>query len=168
MARYPATLLPWVTEDYGPDADAWNEAKRQARTVLHEWASAGRFGSYSELAKRVTAIPWPEGAYTHRGRQMGRLLGQVSLEELDRTEDRPLLSALVIGQEEGMPSGGFWSLLAEIGLTVLRPSSSAWCTGARNSRLPATSTAHEIPGFDHQGLRVRRRENPPWHQRCRV
>ena len=116
MARYPAKPLPWVTNDYGPDAIAWSEAKRQVRAALYEWASAGPFGTYSELARLVTAIPWPEGAYTHHGSQMGHLLGQVSMEELDRSEDRPLLSALVVGQEDGMPSGGFWTLLTELGI----------------------------------------------------
>jgi hypothetical protein len=116
MARCPAKPLPWVAEEYGHDAAAWDKAKRQARAVLYEWAAAGRFGSYSELAQRVTAIAWPEGAFTHHGRQMGYLLGQVSMEELDSQEDRPLLSALVIGHEDGMPSGGFWTLLTELGI----------------------------------------------------
>jgi hypothetical protein len=47
---------------------------------------------------------------------MGYLLGQISMEELDRIEDRPIISALVIGKENGMPSGGFWSLLTELGM----------------------------------------------------
>lgn len=119
MARYPVAPKPWATKPYGPDPDAWEEAKRQCRAVLHAWAARERFVTYSELAQQITAIEWPEGAYTHHGHQMGYLLGQVSLEELDRTEDRPVLSALVIGQEEGMPSHGFWNFLdEELGLPV--------------------------------------------------
>lgn len=118
MARYPASPFPWVTKPYGADEDAWEDAKRQARRTLYRWASEGRYGSYTDLAHEVTAIDWPEGAYTHHGQQMGMLLGQVSMEELDRVENRPLISALVIGREEGMPSTGYWSMLRELGLEV--------------------------------------------------
>jgi hypothetical protein len=61
----------------------------------------------------VTAIDWPEGAYTHHGKQIGHLLGQVSMDELDQIDDRPVLSALVVGQDEGMPTGGYWKFLKE-------------------------------------------------------
>jgi hypothetical protein len=106
-------------QSYGSDAAAWDEAKRQCRAVLYKWAAAERYGTYTELAQQVTAIEWPEGAYTHHGRQMGYLLGQVSLEELDQNEDRPVLSSLVTGQDEGMPSGGFWTFVAdELGIDV--------------------------------------------------
>lgn len=117
MARYPPKPNRWATRTYGADADAWDEAKRQCRAVLYQWARAGRPGTYTDLAQRVTAIDWPEGAYTHHGQQMGYLLGQVSLEELDRVQDRPVLSALVIGQREPTPSGGFWTFVRdELGL----------------------------------------------------
>src|SRR5687768_5699720 len=109
MARYPPQPKEWATKAYGSDSDAWDEAKRQCRTAILEWAAQERTGTYTDLTKRVTAIEWPEGAYTHHGHQMGYLLGQVSLDELDKVEDRPVLSALVIGQQEGMPSGGFWT-----------------------------------------------------------
>ena len=103
-----------MTKSYGPDSIAWDEAKRQCRALLLGWAREGRFGTYSEVAQAVSAIDWPEGAYTNHGQQIGYLLGQVSVEELDAVEDRPILSALVIGQEQGMPSQGFWSLLVEL------------------------------------------------------
>lgn len=112
MAKYPEDLGPWATRPYGAVGD-WDEAKRQCRDALHDWAAAGRYGTYSELVRRVTAIEWPEGAYTHHGKQMGVLLGQVSVEELVRDEDRPVLSALVIGQDEGMPTAGFWKFLRD-------------------------------------------------------
>lgn len=37
----------------------------------------------------------------------------MSLEELDPLEDRPVISALVYGYEEGMPSVGFWNLVRD-------------------------------------------------------
>jgi hypothetical protein len=113
MARYPTPTPPWATKTYGPSDTAWDDAKRQCRDVLIEWARAERYGTYTDLMNRVTAIPWPDRAYTHHGQQMGWLLGQVSLEELDRVADRPVLSALVIGAAEGMPSTGFWKFLED-------------------------------------------------------
>lgn len=113
MARYPTKPGAWASRPYGPDEDAWEEAKAQCRAALYEWAAAGSPRSYTDLTKRVTAIEWPEGAFTNHGQQMGWLLGQVSLEELVRTEDRPVLSSLVIGQEEGMPTGGYWTFLRD-------------------------------------------------------
>ncbi len=108
MARYPLIEPSWAQLTEGHDMVAWDEAKRQCRRVLYEWAGAGRYGIYSELCRLVTAVPWLEGAFTHAGGQVGTLLGQVSLDELDRIEDRPVLSALVVSSEEGMPSEGFW------------------------------------------------------------
>jgi len=49
---------------------------------------------------------------------MGYLLGRVSIDELSPSEDRPVLSALVIGKEEGMPTKGFWSFLDQIKVNV--------------------------------------------------
>jgi len=118
MARYPIKTPTWAIKPYG-DEGAWELAKRECRTVLLEWAAAEYAGTYTELSKRVTAIDWPEGAYTHHGQQMGMLLGQVSMEELVRTEDRPVLSSLVIGQDEGMPSAGYWKFMdEELGIAV--------------------------------------------------
>ena len=111
MARYPLIEPKWATLTEGHEAAAWDEAKRQCCRVLYGWAHAGRFGIYSELCRLVTAVPWPEGAFTHGGGQVGTLLGQVSLDELDRVEDRPVLSALVVSSEEGMPSDGFWRFI---------------------------------------------------------
>ena len=119
MARYPSEVGSWATKSYGEDTIAWEEAKDQCRTALYQWAASGRYGTYTELTAQVIAIDWPEGAYTHHGHQMGYLLGQVSLEELDEREERPVLSSLVIGQEEGMPSRGFWTFVQdELGITV--------------------------------------------------
>jgi hypothetical protein len=121
MAKYPATAPRWAGTAYGGDAVAWEAAKRQCRDVLYEWAARGEPGYYSDLAPRVTAIDWPEGAYTHDGQQMGYLLGQVSLEEMDRDEDRPVLSSVVIGKDEGMPSHGYWAFLREdLGISLPR------------------------------------------------
>jgi hypothetical protein len=115
MAKRPVPLPDWATTQYGPDPLAWDDAVKQCRAALHIWAVTGpRY--YSELVPLVTAIPWPEGAYTNHGQQIGWLLGQVSLAELDVEDDRPVISALVHGVEEGMPSAGSWSLLNELGV----------------------------------------------------
>jgi hypothetical protein len=113
MARYPSNPGKWVDQSYANYGDAWETAKEQCRALLYDWAKLCEPHSYSELTQHITAIPWPDGAHTHAGSQIGRLLGQVSMEELDPVEDRPVMSALVYGYEEGMPSGGFWSLLRD-------------------------------------------------------
>ena len=119
MARYPLMEPKWAHLTEGHEATAWDEAKRQCRGVLCGWAGEGRYGIYSELCRLVTAVPWPEGAFTHGGRQVGTLLGQVSLDELDRTEDRPVMSALVVSSEENMPSEGFWTFVDQtLGIDV--------------------------------------------------
>lgn len=84
--------------------------------MLYEWAAASKPGFYTELSSQVTAIEWLEGEAF--GAQMGWMLGQLSLEELSREEDRPLLSALVIGKDEGMPSHGYWEFLKDLGEPV--------------------------------------------------
>jgi hypothetical protein len=119
MARYPKATPKWSQRPYGGYGDAWDEAKDQCRAVLYDLASRGDPTTYSDLVPAVTAIPWPDGAFTHSGRQMGTLLGQLSLDELVRNEDRPVLSSLVIGKLEGMPSGGYWTFIREeLGISV--------------------------------------------------
>ena len=110
----------WATQPYGGEDNelAWGEALRQCRTVLYQWAADGEPHPYTELSDLVTAIPWPEGPHTHEGQQIGYLLGQVSMAELDLNEDRPLLSAMVYGKEANRPVGGFWTLLDELGVKV--------------------------------------------------
>ncbi len=120
MARRPQPPPAWASTDYLGDAIAWAEAKRQCRRALYEWARSGDPHTYTELTQRVTAIAWPEGAHTHEGGQLGFLLGQVSLEELDRDEDRPLISAMVIDKMDNMPSGGFWALCEELDIPVAK------------------------------------------------
>ncbi len=87
MARYPVKTPSFATKPYGATEDVWEQAKDQARAVLYEWAAAGRYGYYTELADRVTAITWLDGEAF--GGQIGWMLGQLSLEELTRDEDRP-------------------------------------------------------------------------------
>ena len=120
MARLPKPLPSWAATDYLGDAVSWVEAKRQCRRALYEWARSSEPHTYTELTQRVTAIPWPEGAHTHEGGQLGFLLGQVSIEELDHDEDRPLISAMVIDKMHNMPSGGFWALCEELDIPVAK------------------------------------------------
>jgi hypothetical protein len=119
VARYPPNPGGWATRPYGRDDLPWDEAKRQPRAVLYGWAAPGRYRTYTDLARQVTAIPWSEGAYTHHGSQMGHMLAQVSMHELSRYEDCPVISAPVIGADEGMPIAGFWTFVREeLGLPV--------------------------------------------------
>lgn len=106
----------WYSKTYGHDPGAWEEAREQCLETLKAWARDGRKDTYTKLVEEIDAIPWPEGAYTHRGSQIGWLLGQVSLGEW--LEHRPLLSALVIsaaGEEPGYPSYGFFDLARQLG-----------------------------------------------------
>jgi hypothetical protein len=118
VLRRPAELPKWATHSYGSDEIAWDEALRQCRDILYGWAAAGEPHPYTELSDLVTAIPWPQGPHTHEGQQIGYLLGQVSVAELDVDDDRPLLSAMVYGKETNGPTGGFWTLLDELGVKV--------------------------------------------------
>lgn len=119
MAKRPAKQPNWASAVYRGDGLVWDEAKRECRSVLYGWAAAGEYhNTYTDLVGHVKAIDWPQGAHTAEGSQLGYLLGQVTLEELDPLEDRPLISALVIGKDENMPSSGFWSLCSELGIPV--------------------------------------------------
>jgi hypothetical protein len=116
MARLPIRLPRWYRTVYGGDENAWEEARAQCRRSLRAWAAQRRYGYYSDLSREVSAIDWPDGPHTHEGNQMGYLLGQVSLDELDRDTDRPVISALVVEKDSGRPSNGFWSLCRELGM----------------------------------------------------
>jgi hypothetical protein len=106
---------------YGGYGDAWDEAVEQARVTLYRWAAEGKPRTYTDLAREVTAIPWPEDAFTHSGQQIGMLLGQVSLNELVRDEDRPVLSSIVVGGDEHVPTRGYWTFVrTELGIPVPR------------------------------------------------
>lgn len=116
MARLPKRRPRWADTIYGGNENSWEEAKAQCRRALRAWAARRHYGYYSDLVKEVTAIHWPEGPHTHEGNQIGYLLGQVVLEELDTQKDRPLISGLVVEKETGRPSHGFWSLCRDLGL----------------------------------------------------
>jgi hypothetical protein len=121
MATLPDPVPPWADTYFGRDKEAWRLAKRQCRDMLVFWAREGRFGTYGELCRRVTAIDWPKGPDTREGRQISLLLSQVALGELAPDEDRPLLSSLCVmesGEYEGLPSDGFWTLCNELNLHV--------------------------------------------------
>lgn len=121
MARYPTQTPPWSQKQYGGYGDAWDEALEQARVTLYRWAAEGKPRSYTDLTYEVTAILWPEGAFTHSGQQIGMLLGQVSLTELTRNEDRPVLSSIVVGGAEKVPTRGYWTFVRnELGIAVPR------------------------------------------------
>lgn len=99
---------PWYGKTYGHDPAGWEEALEQCRRTLVAWARRGRYGTYTELTNEVPAIGWPEGAYTHQGRQIGMLLGHVSVTEW--LEGRPLLSAMAVQATELTPATGFFDM----------------------------------------------------------
>lgn len=103
----------WVNREYGGYGSSWWEVVYQARAALMEWAREGQPKTYTELAERVDAVPWPEGAHTHEGSQIGWLLGQVSTTEW--LEGRPLISAFVVGADTREPSHGFYELAVQLG-----------------------------------------------------
>jgi hypothetical protein len=70
MAKYPAITPEWSHRQYGGYGDAWDEAKEQCRAALYELAKNGDNTTYGDPVPAVTAIPWPDGPFTHRGRQM--------------------------------------------------------------------------------------------------
>lgn len=107
----------WYGKGYGnyPTA-SWDEAVEQCRTVLVEWARNGHADTYGKLVEKVDAIPWPEGPWTHKGSQVGTLLGYVAVEEW--LSDRPLLSALVYGKEGSQPGPGYFTIVKELGLST--------------------------------------------------
>lgn len=103
----------WYSKPYGKDPGGWELAVRQCRDLLLAWARRAYVGTYSEVVDDVSALPWPEGPFTHHGSQVGYLLGHVSVGEW--LEDRPLLSAIVISAQEGNPGKGFHDLARELG-----------------------------------------------------
>jgi hypothetical protein len=111
MAIRPPVTPKWATSSYGNDDLAWEEAKRECRDALHEWCARHEPHAYVDLIARVRAIPWQPG--DHSSGQLGYLLGQVSLEELDPTEDRPVISSVVIASGKNEPSHGYWAFLED-------------------------------------------------------
>ena len=121
MARRPKQMPPWVDHVYRGDEQAWEDAKRECRTMLYAGAAAGRPVEYQaltkELERRVPALRWDHGPGTDYGSQLGYLLGQVAMEELQPDEDRPVISALAVGSDN-KPGTGFWDLCSGLGLSI--------------------------------------------------
>jgi len=103
----------WYGQPYS-GYERWDDALWECRELLIDWAKHGYLGTYSEIVERIHSIPWPQGPFTHNGAQIGRLLGDVSVQEW--LENRPLLSALVVRADERSPGRGFFELASELGL----------------------------------------------------
>lgn len=118
----PGQQVPdWFGKPYGNySQNDWDDAAREAREVLVPLAMRGGTTTYGGLITHVVHLDWPEGAYTHRGSQVGRLLADVSMAEW--LQNRPLLSALVVNaagsENAGEPADGFYSLCVDAGLLV--------------------------------------------------
>lgn len=117
MAIRPRVIPKWATSSYGNDDLAWEQAKREFRSALHEWCARKEPHPYVDLIIRVTAIPWQAGDLSSG--QLGYLLGQVSLEGLDPAEDRPVISSVVIASGKNEPSHGYWAFIEnDLGIRV--------------------------------------------------
>jgi hypothetical protein len=109
----------WYGKAYGNYTQGeWDEAVRRTREILAGWARREHVGSYSSFIDELRLLDWPDGAHTHHGSQVGKLLGDASVEEW--LEDRPLLTALVIVQDKGDPGEGFYGLVEELTGTAAR------------------------------------------------
>ncbi len=102
----------WYGQGYA-NLPGWDRAVQQCLELLRGWARQRHVGTYGEVVRHVDAIPWPEGAFTHNGSQIGSLLGTVCVHEW--LEDRPLLSAIVVQAETRFPGKGFYKISGELG-----------------------------------------------------
>jgi hypothetical protein len=103
----------WYGRPYGQySQQAWDVAIGKTREILAAWARRSHVGTYGAFVNELGMLDWSEGPYQNHGQQVGKLLGDASVEEW--LEDRPLLSALVISQEEGKPGSGFDGLCEEL------------------------------------------------------
>jgi hypothetical protein len=89
----------------------WSEAKREARAVLVEIAQAGNIITYGDLANRIRTIELQADS-----RDLASLVGEISGDE--NSQRWPMLSAVVVNKQRGMPGKGFFALARELGRHV--------------------------------------------------
>lgn len=96
---------------YGFDDAAWDAAKAEANEILAERARVRGMMPYSELADRITALP-----FDYSDARFNRwFLREVSVEE--HAAGRGMMTALVVYKEGSMePGPGFYELAEELGL----------------------------------------------------
>jgi len=81
--------------------------------VFSELTTAAKYHgilTYKDIAKIINL---PETGQ-HMGREAGHLLGEISEDEHNRTPRRPMLSALVVKADTGIPGDGFFVLARKL------------------------------------------------------
>ena len=101
-------------DTYGFPADVWEGAKREAQQARVTAARQETTVSYSDLTKQIQAIQFAPHDFN-----LFHLLGQISTREVE--EDRGMLTAVVVTQEDGLPGQGFFHLASQLGLDVSDP-----------------------------------------------
>lgn len=98
-----------TASDFGISQSIWNDAKRQARSVMTERAKVRGMIPYSDLVARITAVKFE--AFDTR---LFHLLGEISVEE--DAAGRGMLSAVVVHKHGDMePGQGFFVLAEHLG-----------------------------------------------------
>lgn len=81
----------------------WAEVKAEMRGIMIDCARARQTITYSELTRML------QTAYVHyHSHILTRLLIEIGTEEA--SEGRPVLPAVVVTRQTGMPGGGFFSI----------------------------------------------------------
>lgn len=92
----------------------WEAVKEEIRHILIEVARARQVITYAELTAML------QTAYVHyHSHLLARLLVEIGWEEMDA--GRPVLPALVVTKQTGLPGHGFFKLAAERGYDISEP-----------------------------------------------
>jgi hypothetical protein len=92
----------------------WVEVRAEIRQLLIDVARAKQVITYSELTSML------QTAYLHyHSSMLARLLVEIGGEEVEA--GRPVLPALVVTKQTGLPGHGFFKLAAERGYDVSDP-----------------------------------------------
>jgi hypothetical protein len=92
----------------------WDEVRAEIRQLLIDVARAKQVITYSELTSML------QTAYLHyHSSMLARLLVEIGAEEVEA--ERPVLPALVVTKQTGLPGQGFFKLAAERGYDISDP-----------------------------------------------
>lgn len=101
-------------------ADAkWEDIKAEMRAIMVEVAKSGQIITYSELCALLKT------AYLH---YHSPLLTQLLIEigSAEARAGRPVLPAVVVGKQSGMPGAGYFKVDAERGENEITDPKAAW------------------------------------------
>jgi hypothetical protein len=82
--------------------------------VFSELITAAKYHgvlTYKDIAKIMNL----KDRGQHMGKETGHLLGEISEDEHNQTPERPMLSALVVNANTGIPGDGFFVLARQLG-----------------------------------------------------